>query len=177
MTLSAYTVKRFGTQGWQKRVRFPVDKLLAIEQVNQRFGQTASGIEIAFEYWREKQVGGRVQLDDYEWEPSEDVATTLVDVSAESPFQYRFTSHHLKYFRWMTEKRLSEFPHREIITACGIEYHSCKADATPVGHHISHDLSGFKRDYLRLLLPLTDPTGRVSSLLCVSRHLDSATHA
>lgn len=178
MTLHAFTVKQFGGRGWQQRARFPVDKLLAIEQVNRRVGgRTESGIQNAYNYWQSKRRAGRVRLDDYEWEPDGDVVTTLIDVSPWSPFRYRFRSHHLKYFRWMTDKPLAEFPHREIINACSLEYHSCKADAQPVAHHISHDLAGFRRDYLRLLLPLTDRSGHVSTLACVSRHLDSTAPA
>lgn len=173
MTLHMLTVKLFGVGRWQKRVQLPVDKLLTIEQISQRFGRTASGIQTAFEYWRDKKRGGRVCLDEYEWEPADDVATTLIDVSPSNPLHYRFTSTHFRYFPWMTDKRLAEFPHREIATACGIEYHWCKAGGEPVSHHISHDLNGFRRDYVRLLLPLTDRSGHVSALACISRHLDS----
>jgi len=178
MTLREFTIKQFGERGWQQRVRFPVDKLLAVEKVMQwGGGRTDSGIQNAFKYWLNKKHGGRVRLDEYEWEPDDDVVTTLIDVSPPNPFHYRFKSHHLKYFRWMMEKPLAEFPHREIMNACSLEYHSCKADAEPVGHHISHDLNGFRRDYVRLLLPLTDSSGHVSALACVSRHLHSTTPA
>jgi hypothetical protein len=173
MTLRAFTVRQFGEKRWQKRVQFSVDKLLAVELINERFGRTKSGIQKAYEYWRDKKQRGRLSLDGYEWGPGDDVATTLIDVSPSSPFHYRFMSHNLKYFRWMTDRRLADFPHREIADACALEYYACKADGAPAAHHISHDLDGFRRDYLRLLLPLTDQSGRVSALACVSRHLDS----
>ncbi len=173
MTLPAFTIKQFGEKRWQKRVQFSVDKLLAVELINERFGRSKSGIQKAYEYWRDKKQRGQVSLDEYEWGPGDDVATTLIDVSPDSPLHYRFTSTRFKYFGWMMDKRLSDFPHREIVSACSTEYLACKTLGEPVAHHLSHDLNGFRRDYLRLLLPLTDRSGRVAALACVSRHLDS----
>jgi hypothetical protein len=177
MTLDYFTIKRFHDSSWQERVRMPVDKLLVIESITQKLSPKSTGIQRAFEYWHDKKRRGRVRVNDFEWIPSDDVATTLVDVSPLSPFHYRFMSHNLRYFHWMVEKPLAEFPHREIIEACSLEYHACKIDAEPVGHHISHDLNGFNRDYLRLLLPLTNQHGDVSVLACVSRHLGLSTRA
>ena len=173
MSLKVFTVKQVGENRWLTRARFPVDKLLAIEQLNQRLGGAATGIQRAYEYWQQRKRGAGVEADSYELEPGDDVATSLIDVTPESPLQYRFTSTQFKIVRWMADRRLDEFPHRDIVNACSAEYLSCKAAAEPVGHHISHDLDGFRRDYLRLLLPLTDRMGRVSALVCVSRHLDS----
>jgi len=173
MSLGNFNVVHFGTDRWVRRVQLSVDKLLVTELTNQRFGGTVSGIQRAFEYWRDKQYNGRVTLANFELESGDDVATTLIDVMPSSPLHYRFMSTRFKYFRWMADKQLSDFPHREIIEACSIEYLSCKAGTMPVAHHISHDLNGFSRDYVRLLLPLTDQAGQVSALACVSRHLDS----
>lgn len=173
MTLDVFTIKQFGDHCWQTRVRLPVERLLAIEQLNQRLGGVATGIQRAFTYWQQRRRGAGVRADEYELETGDDVSTSLIDVTPESPFQYRFTSTQFKIVRWMADRRLVEFPHRDIVHACSTEYLACKAGAEPVGHHISHDLQGFRRDYLRLLLPLTDRTGRVSALVCVSRHLDS----
>jgi hypothetical protein len=172
MSLKVFTVKQFGDGRWQARVRFPVERLLSIEQLSQRLGGAATGIQRAYEYWQQRKRGARVRADDYELEASDDVSTSLIDVTPESPLQYRFTSTQFKIVRWMADRRLAEFPHSDIVHACSTEYLSCKAAAEPVGHHISHDLNGFRRDYLRLLLPLTDRMGRVSALVCVSRHLD-----
>ena len=177
MNLPVFTVKRFGERSWQERVRLPAENLLAIEQLNQHLNVTESGIQLAFKYWKDLRRAGRVRQDEYNWEPSADVSTSLIDVTPSNPFAYSFTAHNLRCFSWMTGKQLAEFPHRQIVDACGIEYFSCKSDAQPVGHHISHNLNGFKRDYLRLLLPLTDRSGQVSALACVSRHLDSPTPA
>jgi len=168
-----FTITQFGKNRWVRRAQLPVDKLLAAEALNQRFGGTVSGIQRAFEYWRDRQRNGHTMLADFELETGDEVATTLIDVMPTSPLHYRFMSTHFKYFRWMADKQLSDFPHREIIEACCIEYLSCKTGMFPVAHHISHDLNGFSRDYVRLLLPLTDQAGRVSALACVSRHLDS----
>ena len=173
MTFRTFTVKRFGERRWQTRVQFSVDRLLGIELINERFGRPKSGIQKAYEHWRDKKRGGQVRLDDYEWGPGDDVATTLIDVSPSSPLRYRFTSTRFRYFGWMTDRRLSDFPHREIVEACSAEYLACKSGAEPVAHHLAHDLNGFRREYLRLLLPLTDRSGRVSALACISRHLDS----
>lgn len=175
MTLPPFTIKQFGEKRWQKRVQLSVEKLLAVELINERYSRTKSGIQKAYEFWREKKQRGQLSLEEFKCGPGDDVVTTLIDVSPSSPFHYRFMSHNLKYFRWMTDRRLTDFPHRDIVDACALEYHACKAGAEPAAHHISHDLNGFRRDYLRLLLPLTDQSGRVSALACVSRHLDSPT--
>ena len=173
MSLRIFTIKQFGENRWQTRVRFPVDRLLSIEQLGQRLGGAATGIQRAYEYWQQRKRGAGVEADSYELEPGCDVSTSLIDVTPESPLHYRFTSTQFKIVRWMADKRLAEFPHRDIVYACSNEYLACKTAAEPVGYHISHDLDGFRRDYLRMLLPLTDRTGRVSALVCVSRHLDS----
>ena len=173
MSLEVFTVKQFGEKRWQTRVRFPVARLLAIESLNQRLGGAATGIQRAYEYWQQRRRGARVADGSYELDAGDDVSTSFIDVTPESPLHYRFTSTQFKIVRWMADKRLAEFPHRDIVHACSTEYLSCKSAGEPVGHHISHDLDGFRRDYLRLLLPLTDRTGRVSALVCVSRHLDS----
>ncbi len=177
MSLDVFTVKQFGEKRWQTRVCFPAGKLLAIESLNQRLAGRATGIQRAYEYWQQRKRGAYVRVDDYELEAGDDVSTSLIDVTPESPFHYRFTSTQFKIVRWMADRRLAEFPHRDIVRACSTEYLACKAASEPVGHHISHDLNGFRRDYLRLLLPLTDRMGRVSALVCVSRHLDSLAHA
>ena len=171
MSLDVYTVKHFGDNRWQTRVRFPVERLLAIEQISQRLGGAATGIQRAYQNWHQRMRGRQVVAEDYELDPGQDVSTSLIDVTPESPLHYRFTSTQFKIVRWMADKRLAEFPHSDIVHACSTEYLSCKSAAEPVGHHISHDLDGFRRDYLRLLLPLTDRTGHVSALVCVSRHL------
>jgi len=173
MSQKNFSVTQFGRKRWVRRVRLPVDKLLAAESMSLKFGGTVGGIQRAFEYWRDKRRNGSATLVDFELETGDDVATTLIDVTPTSPLHYRFMSTHFKYFRWMADKQLSDFPHREIIEACSIEYLSCKAGTVPVAHHISHDLNGFSRDYVRLLLPLTNQAGRISALACVSRHLDS----
>lgn len=175
MTLRAFTMTQMGEQGWQKRQQMPVDKLLEIEQIGEKLCQSTSAIQKAYSYWQSENRGGRTSLEDFKLAPVDDGAFLLIDVTPESPYHYRFSVKRDVYFRWMEEKRLAEFPYPDIIRFCGNEYYSCKTAAEPFGHHISHDLKGFRREYLRLLLPLTDRSGRVSALACVSRHLESPT--
>ena len=174
MTLRAFTMTQLGDQGWQKRIQMPVDKLLEIEQIGEQVCHSKSGIQKAFEYWLENSSDG-AGLDGFNLAPIEDGAISLIDVTPDSPYHYRFSVKFAKYIRCMEDKRLAEFPYSDIIRSCSNEYYWCKVNAEPVGHHISHDLKGFRRDYLRLLLPLRDRSGRVSALACVSRHLDSPT--
>jgi len=175
MTLRAFTMTQMGDEGWQKRQQMPVDTLLAIEQIGEQVGRSKSAIQKAFSYWQIEHRNGRTSQKDFNLAPINTGAISLIDVTPESPYHYRFSVKRDVYFRWMEEKPLAEFPYPDIIRFCSNEYYSCKMAAEPFGHHISHDLKGFKREYLRLLLPLTDRSGRVSALACVSRHLDSPT--
>jgi len=173
MTLGVITVKQFGDRRWQIRELVPVDKLLAIEKIGDDLSRSNSGIQNAFKYWQERKRKGRVRTDDFKLGPMESATTLLIDVTPENPYNYKFLVKRDLCFKWLQDRRLAEFPYSDIIRWCSTEYHSCKSSAEPVGYHISHDLNGFKRDYLRLLLPLTDQSGHVSALACVSRHLDS----
>ena len=172
MTVHGLTMTHFGGQGWQKRVQMPVDRLIAIEEIGERMHHSMSAIQKAFRHWQDRTEKGRVRIDNFQMAPADDSAFLLIDVTPESPYHYRFSVKRDKYFRWLEEKRLAEFPYSEIIRSCTNEYYTCKMTGDPVGHHITHDLNGFKRDYLRLLLPLADQRGRVAALACVSRHLD-----
>lgn len=177
MTLRTFTMTHLGEQGWQKRQQMPVDKLLEIEQIGEKLCHSTSVIQKAFGYWKKENRSGRTSLADFDFVPSEDGAVSLIDVTPESPYHYRFSVKRAVYIQWMEDKVLAEFPYSDIIRSCSNEYYWCKATAEPVGHHISHDLKGFRREYVRLLLPLTDRSGRVSALACVARHLDLPTPA
>lgn len=172
MTKRVIKLKQFGESGWQERIQFPLDKLLAIEGVGQSPALPKSSIQVAFARWQNQHRNGQVRENAFDLEPIPGLLMSVIDVTADDPYHYRFAMKRDRYFRWMESKPLAEFPYSEITLSCSNEYYACKTASEPVGHHISHDLDGFKRSYLRLLLPLTDRSGRVSALACVSRHLD-----
>ena len=168
------TVIRRSPEGWQRRTQLDFDKLIAMERSLVAVTRMPTNVTVVYDYWLSLRRGGIVRLKDFA--PRRDlgkmgVTVTQIDVDSDNPWHYRFTSHKGVYFGWMNGKCLADFPLTPVIDECAIEYFECKSAGRPVAHHIEHELSGFRRDYLRLLLPLSGCDGSPRALVSVVRHL------
>jgi len=158
-------------------MRLDFDMLMSMEQAFAVATRTPTNIERMQAYWRARMTHGRVYAADFnparDLGNPEDLGITFshVDVDVENPWHYRFTSYTGRYFSWMCGKCLAEFPLPPVVDDCAVEYYECKSAGQPVAHHIQHDLNGFSRDYLRLLLPLSGKDGSLTGLVSVGRHL------
>jgi len=168
------TVIRRTPEGWQRRTQLDFDRLIAMEKSVAAATRTPTNISIVYDYWQSRKHAGAVRLKDFS--PVRDlgelgVTITHVDIDVDNPWHYRFTSYKGLYFGWMNGKCLADFPLTPVIDECALEYFECKSARRPVAHHIQHDLNGFSRDYLRLLLPLAGSDGSPKALVSVGRHL------
>lgn len=168
------TVIRRTPEGWQRRTKLDIDKLMAMEHAVARVTRKPTSISLAFDYLQERRQAGIVRVDDFvahEQFADSGSKITTIDVDIENPWNYRFASHKGLYFGWMNGKCLAEFPLAPVVDECAIEYFECKSAGQPVAHHIQHNLNGFSRNYLRLLLPLAGADGVPKALVSVVRHL------
>jgi hypothetical protein len=162
------------TEGWQKRTRLDFDNLLTTADAISAVTGKPSAMEIVHGYWRSRARNGVVRVEDFN--PHRDlgelgVTISHVDVGADNPWHYRFTSFKGVYFRWMSGRCLADYPVKGVVDECAVEYFECKSAGGPMAHHIQHNLGGFSRDYLRLLLPLAGTDGRPAALVSVGLHL------
>jgi len=160
--------------GWQRRRKLDFGVFIDTEKSIGFATRAPTSIEIVHEYWRNRQRAGHVRIEDFN--PDRDIGNlgltySHIDVDMDNPWRYRFNSHRGIYFESMAGKCLSDFPLAPVIDECAIEYFECKSDRRPVAHHIQHNLNGFGREYLRLLLPLAGRDGSTKELVCVGRHL------
>lgn len=171
------TVLRRTREGWQRRTRLDFDLLMSMEEAIAAITRTPTSIKRMHEYWRSRTTAGRAYAANFD--PAHDlggpeelgITFSQVDVALDNPWHYRFTSYTGRYFSWMHGKCLAEFPLPPVVDDCALEYYECKSAGRPVAHHIQHDLNGFSRDYLRLLLPLSGKDGSLAALVSVGRHL------
>jgi len=167
------SVTRFyNANGWIERTTLSVDKLLYMEEAISDFTKEDSGLQAAYKYWASKHQDFRTPENAFD--PSiigdERTVVSVADVSANVPFGYFFKQYRCAGENFMTQKRIIEYPLRELAEPTILDYLVAKDEGRPQGHHIRHDLNGFKRDYLRLLLPLASKNGKVSALACISHH-------
>jgi hypothetical protein len=156
----------------QMRIRLGVDGLLHTEKTIRRLTGSSTPMLQAYETWNQSRQDGYVRLEDFRLEPNNAVSTYMVDVQPEDPQDYRFLDFRVLYVPGLDGTRLSEHPIAEFRRDLAFEYLHCKTTGEPDGYRITHNFAGFKRDYLRLFLPLCDRRGAVTTLACVSQHLE-----
>jgi hypothetical protein len=153
------------------------DMLLAMEKAIASVTRTPRGIDLVHEYWRRQSNQGVVRATDFDPEDALGdpeklgVTISLVDVEMENPWHFRFARFNGRYFAGLDGRCLSDFPLTPVINDCALEYFDCKAETKPSAHHIRHNLNGFSRNYLRLLLPLVGDDGSPTRIVTVGRHL------
>lgn len=153
---------------WQERTEFSVDTLLDIERIGEKLGQPPSNISRAFRHWSEQQTTGFVRVDRFAF----DDGVTYVDTTSENPLGFQYIQYGGVNFLQMHGRTLGDFPIRQCVHPCAGEYSECRSSNRPLAQRIQHSIGGFMRDYVRLLLPLCDGSGRVVMLASVYRHIE-----
>lgn len=162
----------YGNGDSQMRIRLGIDGLLQAEKTIRRLLGSSTPMLHAYEAWTRCKRDGFVRLDEFLLKPDDAVSTYMVDVRPEDPQDYRFMDFSVLYVQGLNGTRVSEHPIAAFRHDLAFEYLQCKTTGKPDGYRITHDFAGFKRDYLRLFLPLCDLRGRVTTLACVSLHLE-----
>lgn len=162
----------YGNGDSQMRIRLGVDGLLETEKTVRRLTGSSTPMLQAYEGWARCKRDGFVRLEKFLLEPNDEVSTYMVDVRPDDPQEFRFLEFSVLYVQHLDGTRVSDHPIAPFRRDLAFEYLHCKTFGEPDGYRITHDFAGFKRDYLRLFLPLCDPHGIVTTLACVSRHLE-----
>jgi hypothetical protein len=105
----------------------------------------------------------------------------LVDVTADDPGSFRFivwaSNVRLNNSSDYTNLRLSEIrtstAYREAAEA---DYNAAKLSGVPGAYRVEGRIPGVTREYLRLILPLAGPGGRVERLAIAIQYLDGSSH-
>ena len=134
-----------------------------------------------FRYWQAKRTPNRLPSTsrfepqsvfdgaDFEW-------VSWIDVTPEDPFNF-ILHHHpgsgepVTFLGDWSGHTLKDYPHNFHATRCAFEYQYCKSTRQPVYHEISQTIEGYYRCYTRVLLPLEDLDGVVTTLFYATRYV------
>jgi hypothetical protein len=162
---------RYDNGDVQQRHDLGIDALLNVESMVEWLTRAPTPLQRAYAQWESLKRGGFVRAAEFELPHSAGLSTYIMDVTPDDPAQFRFTAFNVLYVRELENKVIAEHPIKQIQADLMCEYTLCKATKNAMAHRIFHIFGGFKRDYLRLLLPLSDFRGNVTALACISRHL------
>ena len=74
----------------------------------------------------------------------------------------------------MSNERIGSYPYKMHARACATEYLDCKTEAQPIAHHLNQVLAGYRREYVRLMILVFNPKGKVSRIVYAHRYISSA---
>jgi hypothetical protein len=155
----------------QQRFDIGVDGLINSESVIEWLDRKPTPVQAVYAEWENCKRFGIVRECDFDLRHHDGLSTCLVDVSDADPAKYRYIAGHLQYANELGGKVVGEHPIENVRVDLMYEYRMCKLTNSALGYRIRHSFGGFKRDYLRLLLPLCDRNQNVTTLACISRHL------
>jgi hypothetical protein len=162
---------RYDNGDRQQRYDLGIDGLLNAESTVEWLMRTPTPLQRAYAVWEDRKRSGYVRQDDFRLTPADGISTCMMDVTAEDPARYRFTAFNVLCVQELAGKVIAEHPIPQLRSDLMCEYSICKASRQVMAYRIVHAFGNFRRDYLRLLLPLCDRTGSVTALACLSRHL------
>jgi hypothetical protein len=125
-----------------ERVEIPVERLLQIEDLMERFLGDVTAIRLMYLRW----TAGCREF------------TNLVDTRASDPMLYRLPNHSGRLSNDWPSRVLKDFPAHYHGRMCAIEYEQCKRSMNPIAHYIRHRYGVMEREYFRLVVPLSDGT-------------------
>lgn len=162
---------RYDNGDQQRRHDLGVDALLNAEGMVEWLTREPTALQRAYALWESLKKRGVVRAVDFALPLTSGLSTYMMDVTADDPAHYRFTAFNVLCVPELADKVIAEHPIQPLRADLMCEYNRCKTAGTPMAHRITHIFGGFRRDYLRLLLPLCDRRGNVTALACMSRHL------
>ena len=142
----------------QSRLELGLDALMARE---------TGGLRAVYDAWQSHGAG-------FERPRVEGISTLFVDVANDNPAFYRISNlREPSCGAYLEGKRIAEHPVEALRRDLMYEYWWVKDEARPSAYWLRHNFGGLRRSYHRLLLPLCDRAGRVTVVLCASRHLEA----
>lgn len=169
----------YGNGDHQERIDFGVDGLMRTETVTAMFGETP--LQAIYNRWRDRRQNGFVKENDIATDALPGHSIYKIDVRDENPENYLYrilwpqkakSSRYASHLDLIQDTAVVEHPIKAMRVDMMIEYNDCKSRGEPAAHRITHNFGGFMRDYCRLLLPVCDARGNVTTLVGVSRHLE-----
>lgn len=171
-------MKDFCKDDFQSVIRYRIDTLVDDEDAE-------SPITQMLEYWLNLKNGGRAapRADLFDiakiWQMKIPDRLTIIDCSPENPEQFKpiYRANDAGnipaiYGNRITGQPLGKFPCKMHARHLQREYRIAKENVHPTGlryQRIRQKISGYRRDYMRLLLPLAGPTGAVTRLVSATR--------
>lgn len=109
-----------------------------------------------YEQWR----GGQ-EFHDARW----------IDVTSDNPYDFVVHNHPGTVIGGRSDIVIKEYPVRMHARSCAAEYWECKTEAQPIAHYVSQEFEGVQREYVRLMIPITESSGKVRKIVYAVRHL------
>lgn len=139
-------------EGSQERRRLSLSNILKVEDM--AGGHTP--IRDLYEQWR-----NGADLDDVRW----------IDVTSNNPYDFVIHNHPGTVIGGRSEIVIKEYPVRMQARSCAAEYWECKTEARPIAHYVNQEFNGLQREYVRLMIPIAGPSGKVRKIVYAVRHL------
>lgn len=139
-------------EGSQERRRLSLSAILKVEDMAGRH----TPIRDLFDRWR-----AGADFDDARW----------IDVRSTNPYDFVIHNHPGTVIGGRSEIILKDYPVRMQARSCAAEYWECKSINQPVAHYVNQEFHGLQREYVRLMIPIADPSGLVQKIVYAIRHL------
>ena len=123
-----------------ERVELPLERLLSIEYLVGRLRKRETLIQEMYRSWQ----SGSMQHSD------------VVETDADHPMLYRLPNHDGRFTSVWPSRCLADFPARTHATLCASEYAQCLRNDLPTAHYIHHSFGSVRREYFRLIVPLSE---------------------
>ncbi len=160
-----------GAGNWTRRIRYSLDEAFRRERA--AAGHGISAPRQLIDAWRAGTVSDafltRMSLADATkpW-------LARVDVTENSPWQYRYTQHMSSPYGHFRGESLAEVtashPFPSHVTSAMLDYHSCKQTQQPTYFEIEQVVDGIYRAYTRLMVPLQGRRGKLSEVAYAIRY-------
>ena len=156
---------------WTRRIRYSLDEAFRRERAASGHGVSAP--RQLLDAWRADTVSAefltRMSLADATkpW-------LARVDVTQNSPWQYRYTQHMSSPYGHFRGESLAEVtaghPFPAHVTSAMLEYHTCKLTNQPTYFEIEQVVDGIYRAYTRLMVPLRERHGSPAEIAYAIRY-------
>lgn len=163
-----------------ERAEVGIDRLMKAEVVGAFLGEDMP-LQEEFARWRSLERKGFVRRREYTVREVAGTSQYLVDVREDNPAHATFsviraaddgTERYDKHVSLVRQMRAGEHPVEHIRYNIIAEYAICRGERYASAYRIKQIVGGLKRDYARLLLPLCDDLGHVTTLVGVARHFE-----
>lgn len=174
MTSSSIIIQqRFENGDTQQRISIDIPSLMKLEDAFGWFDGRPTPLQSVYKRWEDRRRFGVVQEEDFAMKPIPGIASCKIGVETDNPSNYQFQATNLLCSNELSGRVIAEHPIEAVQADLMYEYLMCKWTGEPAAYQIRHDFGGFRRGYLRLLLPLWNRAGTVTSLACFARHLEA----